>query len=187
MNWIRTHRRSAVLIGLTLLVPVVLYLYAVTSLLGSRSAIQSEIDGLQPRVARVQGVLASRAALEAAIQSAGASAGMVYGSAQDQASVSAALQAEVRRLLTEAGMTITNSQVLPPERLESFDRMAISVMATGDVTALDAALTSLAQYRPMLLIEGLDVYPKRLPRNQRNKGIQDVTARFQIMSLRSAS
>ncbi len=186
MDWLRTHRQSAWIVGVTLAVPVVLVLYVLGSLLSARADIQSQIDRLEPRVARVEGLVLAQGELDAALQSGGDNAGMVYASSQDQASVSAALQSEVRRLLTDAGLSITNSQVLPPEQLESFDRIAISVMATGDVTALDSALSSLALYRPLLLIEALDVYPNRVRRRAANEGApQSLTARIQIMSLRS--
>jgi general secretion pathway protein M len=186
MDWLRSHRQSAWIVGITLIVPAVLFLYAFGSLLTARADIQAQIDRLEPRVARVQGLALAQAELEAALQSGGDNAGMVYASSQDQASVSAALQSEVRRLLTDAGLSITNSQVLPAEQLESFDRIAISVMATGDVGALDAALSNLALYRPLLLIEALDVYPNRVRRRAATQDApQTLTARIQIMSLRS--
>jgi general secretion pathway protein M len=186
MDWLRSHRQSAWIVGITLAIPVLVFFYALGSLLAARSDIQGQIDRLEPRVARIQGLALAQTDLETALQSGGENAGMVYAASQDQASVSAALQSEVRRVLTEAGLSITNSQVLPPEQLESFDRIAISVMATGDVEALDDALSSLALYRPLLLIEALDVYPNRVRRRAAEGAPQTLTARLQIMSLRAA-
>ncbi len=56
MDWLRTHRQSAWIVGVTLAVPVVLVLYALGSLLSARADIQSQIDRLEPRVARVEGL-----------------------------------------------------------------------------------------------------------------------------------
>ena len=187
MNWLKTHRQTAWIVGLTLLLPVGLYVYALGNLLAVRSGIQVEIDRLVPRVARMQGLRDAQADMEAALADGGReNAAMVYPSSQDEAAVSAALQAEGRRLLGDAGMSISNSQVLPAQELASFDRIGINVTATGDVAALDAALESLALYRPMLLVESLDVYPNR-SRSRSEEAPQTVTARFQIISLRSAT
>lgn len=188
MNWLKTHRQTAWIVGFTLVIPAVLYFYALGNLLGVRSGIQVEIDRLAPRVARMQGLRDAQADMEAALANGGReNAGMVYPSSQDEAAVSAALQAEVRRLLGDAGMSISNSQVLPSEELASFDRIGINVTATGDIASLDAALESLAIYRPMLLVESLDVYPNRSRSRADEPTAQTVTARFQIMSLRSAT
>ena len=186
MNWFRSHPRSAWLIALTLVFPVLLLLYAMGSILAARAEVQSGIERLEPRVARMKGLGEAEQQMSAALAGGAAQEGMVYPAAQDQAAVAAALQAEVRRLLGDAGMEVTNSQVLNTEKLENFDRIAISVMATGDLASLDAALRDFSVYRPILLVESLDVYPNRTRRGDAGPS-QTLTARIQIMSLRSAT
>ena len=88
MEWLRSHRQSGWIVGITLILPALLFLYALGSLLTARAQIQGQIDSLEPRVARIQGLALAQADLETALQSAGDNAGMVYAASQDQASVS---------------------------------------------------------------------------------------------------
>ncbi len=185
MNWLRAHKQSAILVCATLALPLMVFMYLLVQLLSASAATQAEIERLEPRIARMQGLRDAEAQMTEALQTVADYEGVVYAASQDQASVAAALQAEVRRLLGEAGMEITNSQVLPVVELERFDRVAISVMATGSIESLDTALASMAVYRPLLLVESLDVYPNR-PRRNDSGAQQSLTARLQIMSLRSA-
>ena len=69
MSWLRLHQRSAWIIGLTLLVPVVLYFNMLFSLLGMRQSYQSDIDSLEPRVARLRGLVAYEEQLRSAANS----------------------------------------------------------------------------------------------------------------------
>ena len=57
MNWLQTHRQSAVIVAGTLLLPVLLVLYGVGSLWGYYFDQQREISRVEPRLARMLGVL----------------------------------------------------------------------------------------------------------------------------------
>ena len=58
MIWLNSHRRSAVLVGITLAVPLYLFLSALVGLLEVRADYQSQIDAIEPRLARMQGLVA---------------------------------------------------------------------------------------------------------------------------------
>ena len=111
--------------------------------------------------------------------------GLVYPASNDRATVSAALQTEVRRILVDAGMSVSNSQVLPVREKEDFDYIGIKLSATGDAEALDGALRGLAAYLPLLLVESIDVFPQRASRRQKGPQKQTLTATMQLLSLRA--
>lgn len=185
MNWLRSHRRSAIIIGITLLLPIVVYLNILFGLVGLRFEAQGGIDDLEPRIARLQGLIDNEAALrESAGQVDARLAELGYPATEDANAVAATLQSDVRQLFAEAGLGVSNSQVMPTRNEEDFDLIAIKLTANGGIAALDAALIGISAFRPMLLVESLDVFPAR---NQRKRGEpepQDVTAVIQLLALR---
>ncbi|MEH6518539.1 MAG: type II secretion system protein GspM [Halioglobus sp.] len=187
MNWIKSHQRSALICGLTLLFPVMLYLDVLLGVWAMGREYQADIDRQQPRIARMRGLIEHEDQLrESAGKVGGQVVNLVYPASTDQATVSATLQTEVRQILTTAGMSVSNSQVLRVREEEKFDYIGIKLTANGDVAALDAALTGLAAYMPLLLIESLDVYPQRVSRRSKAPAAQNLTATMQLLSLRAA-
>jgi len=94
------------------------------------------------------------------------------------------LQAEARRILSEAGMDITNSQVLRPRKRDQFDYVAVKIVARGTLAQLDQGLSELDQFRPVIFVESLDTFPNRRRRKQETT-TQVLTVSLQLLSLRS--
>jgi len=191
VNWLRANKRSAWIIGLTLLIPVLLYLQALFGLLGMRGDFQEDIDRLQPRIARLQGLMQYEDQLRAASGRVGKEVlDLVYPATTDRATVSATLQKDVRQILVESGLSVSNSQVLPVREEQAFDYIGIKLTVTGEVAGLDAALSAIAGYMPLLLVESLDVWPaRRATRSRRGKKeveTQSISATLQLLSLRTA-
>lgn len=185
MNWLRSHRRSAIIIGITLLLPVVVYLNILIGLIGLRFEAQGRIDDLEPRIARLQGLIDNEAALRESAGQVGARlAELGYAASEDANAVAATLQADVRQLFAEAGLGVSNSQVMPTRNEEDFDLIAIKLTANGGIAALDAALIGISAFRPMLLVESLDVFPARSQRKRGEPEVQEVTAVIQLLALR---
>lgn len=185
MSWLRIHRRSAWICALTLLIPLLLYFYTLLGLLGVRHAYQSDIDNLIPRIARLQGLIGHESQLsEASAQSSGEVAKLVYPASGDRATVSAGLQTSVRQILADAGLTVSNSQVLPVREKENLDYISIRLTVEGDMSGLDAALAGIAEFRPLLLVESLEMRPVRSA--NKNDESQFLTATLQLLSLRVA-
>ena len=186
MNWLRTHQRTAWICGLTLLLPALLYLDLLLGLWGLRQDTQAEIERLQPRVARMQGLVDHEDQLREAAGKVGSQVlDLVYPAAEDRAEVAATLQKNVRDILTEAGLSVTNSQVLQAREQGNFDYIGVKLTVSGDLVALDEALAGLAAHLPLVLVEALDVYVKRRSRNKDEPEQQLITAAIQLLSLRS--
>ena len=186
MNWLRTNQRVALVVGLTLLPLLLLYLNGLSSLLGMRGEYQSEIDRQAPRIARLQGLIDHQAQLQQSAQLIDRkSAKLVYPVDEDRAAVAARLQKDVRQILVEAGLSVSNSQVLPVREAETFDYIGLKLTVTGTIDSLDAALVGLAGYTPLLLVDSLEVWPNRTRAKKGEPERQSLSASLQILSLRA--
>jgi general secretion pathway protein M len=187
MSWLRVHQRTAWICGITLLLPVLLYLDLMFSLLGARQDAQAELARIEPRIARLQGLIDNQAPLREAAQTVDSKVlDLVYPASEDQATVAAELQTQVREIFTRAGLSVSNSQVLPAREQGSFDYIAVKLTVSGSLPALDEALAGLSAYLPLVLVESLDVYPTRAPRGKDESDQQQLTATIQVLSLRAA-
>jgi len=171
-------------VGITLLLPGLFYIYALAALLGLGGGYAEERTRLEPRVARLAGMLEEREAVLAQSNSAAeALAERVYPAQDDVSALSASLQSRVRQLFADAGMQVRNSQVLPPRDREHFQQVAIKVTVEGTLPALDAALAAVARERPRLLVESFETYPARYSRMADGDG-QVLTVVMEIFALR---
>lgn len=186
MNWLQEHSRSAWIVGLTLLIPLVIYLNALFGFFGLRQEYQAGIDQLQPRVARLRGLIESQDLLRDSVAEVDSQViNLVYPATDDRATVSANLQKEMRQLLVDAGLSVTNSQVLQVRERGMFDHIGIKLTVAGDLDSLDKALVSLGEYLPLVLVESLDVWPRQKNRRSKDTAGQTLTATVQLLSLRA--
>lgn len=186
MTWFKVHRRSAIICGVTLLLPMLFYLNVLSGALGLRAEYAAEIDHLEPRIARLQGLMGFEEQLRASSFAAQQQIGkLVYPASADVAAVSAGLQADVRQLMADAGLTVSNSQVLPVLVEEKFDYIGIKLTVEGEVGALDEALGELANFSPMIIVDSLTASPSRQGRKQSAESPQQVTVSIRLLSLRS--
>jgi general secretion pathway protein M len=164
---------------------VLLYLYGIANLWQLRAGYQDEIGRLEPRIARWQGLTELEEQLrDSAGLGGNRMVGLVYPAQGDNATAAASLQKDVRQLFSGVGMEITNSQVLPVRQEANFDYIGVKLTVSGDIASLDAALAEVADFSPLLLVEGLDVWPMRVRRDQ--PAGQRITANLRLLSLRAA-
>ena len=186
MDWLKSHRRSAVICGVTLLIPALFYMNLLLSAWSLRADYAADIDRVAPRIARLEGVQQVEDQLR---ESAGAvqeqMARLVYPASSERASVAASMQTDVRQLLTNAGLTVSNSQVMPVREEEKFDYIGVKLTVAGDMASLDAALAELADFTPLVIVEGLDVWPTRQRRQKDEPEVQEATVSLRLLSLRS--
>lgn len=183
--WVRNHQRSAILVGLTSLLPLYLFLMAMGTMLTSRSEYKDEIESIEPRVARMQGLIIKEGELRESVAGVSTVVGdHVYPSSSAAEAVAASMQAEARRILVDSGMEVTNSQVLRPRKRDQFDYVAVKVVARGTLAQLDQGLSDIASFRPVLFVESLDTFPNRKRRKQESE-TQVLTVSLQLLSLRA--
>jgi len=187
ISWIKLHPRSAVLVGVTLLLPLYLYISLLLGLVGIRGEAVDNIDRIEPRLGRLLGLLQSEGILaESAGKAEQSIAGLVYGSADNAESVAANLQTSVRQILAGAGLAVVNSQVLPPMQRGAFEHVGLRLTAKGPLEGLDAALAEIATFQPMLLVELVEARPVRTnSRRNAAESSQTLDITLQVFSLRA--
>jgi general secretion pathway protein M len=187
--------RPTIVVGSSLGLVLVLALYLVFQFWFLRQDFADEIETIQPRTARLLGMVESVDQLELA---SGVThnmlAELVYAVDQDSAMTAAALQQSIRELMTDVGLSVSGSQILPQPKSQAFDRISLDISAEGNIDALDEALSSLELMRPLVFVESLKVQPRRSRGRRRSRGGQPedtgggdarkLTARFQLFSLR---
>ena len=187
MKWIRSHPKESWVIFMTLLLPLFLFLYVATTLVGHSIDSRAEIAKITPRISRLMGLIDAESEMRQSLSLVtDGNKLLTYPSTEEESVISTSLQAELRKIMSDAGLTVTNSQVLKIRKKENFDLIGLNVTATGTIEALDTALTGVEVYRPLVLVESLNVYPNRRRSNAQTNYRQTVTARFQLASLRVA-
>lgn len=186
MDWVRSHPRSAAICGVTLLLPFFVYLNVLLGAWGLRSEYVSSIERLEPRIARLKGIQSVENQLsDSSGQVHQAMRRLAYPASEDRAGIAAALQTDVRQLMAEAGLSVSNSQVLPLREEERFDYIGVKLTVSGSLGALDEALAKLADFTPAVIIESLEAWPARQRRSKGQPETQSITASIRLVSLRA--
>ena len=86
-------------------------------------------------------------------------------------------------MLVDAGLSVSNSQVLPQAERAGFDYLGLRVTVRGRLEQLDDALRALAEYQPLVLVTSVDIKPGRVSRSK--PGEQTLSATLQVLSLRT--
>lgn len=187
--------RPTIIVGSSLGLVLLLAVYLTFQLWFLRQGFSDEIEAIQPRTARLLGILDSVDQLRLASDTArGMLRELVYPADQDRAKAASSLQQNVRELLTSAGLSVSGSQILPQRKSHRFHRLSLDIKAEGNIDALDEALSSLESMRPLVFVESLKVEPQRTRSRRRGRQSQPedtvegdpriLTARFQLFSLK---
>jgi general secretion pathway protein M len=138
---------------LALLLPAIGGAYIVW---GKHQHVQSLIADLEPRYARLQGLLDRRADLQAL--EAKASEQLVrlsYPKTQDVAKSGNDAQQRIRSLFAENHLEIISIQVLPAKETGKFDRISINLRVEGDLSGIQTALGRLTGLSPIVVLDNL--------------------------------
>lgn len=185
MNWIRFHKRSAVLVAATLAIPVFLILQSLIGLAAIGVEYAAQRSRIEPRLARLQGLLNQQELISERSSEAQRSLRLLaYAPEFEATALAASLQAEVRRVMDVAGLEVSNSQVMPVRRDEAFEQVPVKLTVKGSLVALNNALVGLAAFRPQLLVESVDTFPSRGGRRPDRQEEQNLTAVIQVFALR---
>jgi|GEM_PF-414867 len=185
--------RPTIVVGISLGLVLLLVLYWVLHFWFLRQGFVEEIDAIEPRTARLLGIMQSVDQLQGASgEASGRLRELAYGADRDSATTAAAMQQNIRELMTGAGLSVSGSQILPQRKSEGFDRLSLDITAQGNIEALDAVLSGLEAMRPLVFVEALKVNPERSRAVGRGRKAEaavvgdprNLTARFQLFSLK---
>lgn len=120
------------------------------------------IAELEPRYARLAGLLQSEGVLrEASAAAAQSLVGLVYPASADMSSVSAIIQQDVRRLLEGAGLAVSGSRVLEPVERDHVLLIPLELTAEGSMEGFERMLAAIHRNRPLMLIDSMELAPQR--------------------------
>lgn len=187
--------RPTIVVGCTLGLVALLVLYWILQFWFLRSDFVAEIESIQPRTARLLGIVESFDQLELASNGvSGVLQDLAYPADRDSATTAAAMQQDIRELMVDAGMSVSGSQILPARRTTGFDRLSLDITAEGNIDGLDDAFAGLKELRPLVFVESVSVKPARVRRSSRRGAAEEdnssgddprkLTARFHLFSLR---
>ncbi len=121
------------------------------------------IADLEHRVARFESIATRQEALEQQLASVRRNINLDELTLQaDSATLAAAdLQERVKAAVQAAGGSLTSTQILEPERVNTFDRVSVNVRMTGTTPSVQKSLYVLESGRPILMVDDLLVVTRR--------------------------
>lgn len=121
--------------------------------------IQNHLADLEPRYARLAGLLEHQADLKAlGLQANQQLTRLAYPVSQDVTQAGNDAQQRIRNVFAESKLDIVSIQVLPPAKDEAkFDRVPINLRVEGDLTGIQNAMLTLARQSPIVLVEGVSL------------------------------
>ncbi|WP_049723718.1 type II secretion system protein GspM [Gilvimarinus polysaccharolyticus] len=132
------------------------------SLLASAYQLQQNKSRLVPQIARLKGLVATEQDIATAAQAAADTLGqLTYSDQSEPGALANNMQQSMRELFVEAGLTVSGSQVLPAVKQTEFTRIRVRLTASGGVTSLTDILIMLADQNPIVVIDSIEVKPRR--------------------------
>lgn len=130
------------------------------------------IADLEHRVARFESIATRQEALEQQLASVRRNINLDELTLRaDSATLAAAdLQERVKAAVQAAGGSLTSTQILEPERVNTFDRVSVNVRMTGTTPSVQKSLYVLESGRPILMVDDLLVVTRRTTLRLGNRG-----------------
>lgn len=121
--------------------------------------IEGHLADLEPRYARLAGLLERQADLSAMTLKANEQLSLlVYPASQDITQAGNDAQQRIRGIFSESKLDIISIQVLPSPKEElKFDRIPINLRVEGDLASIQNALIRLSSQHPVVLVDSLSL------------------------------
>lgn len=191
MNIIKNISRSQWIVLITFLIGALLILWLGIWLLLGFNNYDQEIQGIEPRLSRLYGLLQVEDQLKSSeLRAVSEINGLVYAGTDGNDALGAQMQQSARDLFVSAGLSVTGTQILAPKKDELFTRIGVGVNASGDIQSLEAALLKLIEARPLMFVDSLDIRPERRRSRSRSRRSaseveeQSLMVRIQVVSMK---
>lgn len=141
---------------LVLLIPIVI---AGIYVKGHHQRVYGLLGDLEPRYARLTGLVNYKAELEALnVKADEQLKRLTYPSSQNLTQAGNDAQQRIRGIFVDSKLNVISIQVLPPRKEDSkFDQIPISLRVEGDLMGIQNALVKLANQTPIVLVESLSI------------------------------
>ena len=148
--------RIALLQALTVLVMLLPVVFGGYTVWVKHNRVTGIVADLEPRYARMQGLLARGAevrAMDAKAQELLLQ--LAYPATQDLAKTGNEAQQRIRSLFTDSQLDVVSIQVMPGKVEGKFDRISISMRVEGGMPGFQVALERLAAQSPVILVDSM--------------------------------
>lgn len=118
--------------------------------------VQGILENLNPRYARLQGLLDRQADVQAMDAKAKEQLLQIaFPATQDLAKTGNDAQQRIRSLFADSRLDVVSIQILPGKIEAGFDRISISMRVEGNLADFQTALGRLAEQSPVILIDSM--------------------------------
>lgn len=153
--------RPVIAVGLCLAVAVTVVGSIGIWLAENRAGALEIAHGIEPRYARLAGLVKSSGALESRLQQAQAVVGRLALPADvELARAGADLQHLLRQRAEAAGLGVTGSQILTPQSEGSLDRISVTLNLEGELPGLQRFLAAVAEEVPRISVRSMVIQPQ---------------------------
>lgn len=149
-------------------------------LIGKYQFYQVNIEQLQERLQRLNGMLATRELLAARLQQLRQDGAIdAYYLKESSPTLAATeLQQKVKQIIEANGGSLASTQILPAIEEDIFSRVAIQVRLTGDTELLQKLVYTLESNPPLLFVNNLQVVGREI--RQRSGPGNEIHTRLQL-------
>ncbi|WP_339615955.1 type II secretion system protein GspM [uncultured Gilvimarinus sp.] len=159
--WRRANPSQWVAISVLALCLCVIGATGVGFFLSSYELYQSKVR-LEPQIGRLKGLAKVEKDITNAAQTSANELSLLTYSAEAAASAQANnMQQSLRELFSQAGVIVNGSQILPVVEQDYFNRIRVRLTVSSDIEQLTELLLMLASQNPIVVIDTLEVKPKR--------------------------
>ncbi|MCB1907711.1 MAG: hypothetical protein KDH15_10100 [Rhodocyclaceae bacterium] len=146
----------------------------------------ARIERVEPRHARLAGLVAATGQIDAALSRAvDLSSRLAYPSSLDATQAGAALQKSMRELAEAAGATVTGSQLMQSRAEDGYDVLRVSVKLATNLEALTRFLDAIAEHGPEVHVATLRISPD--PRLGRGEAADRLICDVAVTAMRISS
>lgn len=183
LNKATWRKPEYMVVGATLGIIVIAVLYLMIVLLLKWQQYDAQIDDIEPKYARLAGLVQSEAQLRALEREGRESLeSLVYGASENTNAVATKLQQQARNIFSTAGLDVSASQISRSKQRDGFVQINIALNADGSLDALTQAFSEMERARPKIFVSKIIVQPKR---RRNTSEPQFVEVRAQLRSLQA--
>lgn len=154
--------RAVIVVAATILLLAMLSAVFAIYVRNKHAWAESTLAEIEPRYARLKGIVLSEAALRAASADVKKNVEMsVYPSSLDVDRASSELQQRAKKIFENAGMTVVTSRIVEPKQGKNFDVLSVSFSVNGGLAGLQSALAIIRQEAPLLKVDDFLLQPLR--------------------------
>lgn len=156
--------RTAWIVWGTSLAVLLLLAFLLLALQMRHAAYGEALSDIEPRVARLRGLLEAQGDIKAALIGAqGQLAQYAYAADTESTRAAADMQQQARRAAERAGLSVVSSQALPPKSEGGLEIHTLTLNVQGSYEGVVSVLEALARQKPRIQIDGLTLQTSRRP------------------------